>query len=113
VQTWELAVEVGISVASAGATALGMIWTLARRMQKDSDEAAETKKTATAAHDRLEKLDRELNERIEKLEAEVDEDRKQGADLWQDLNRTLGQIEGMMSGGPPVNPRGKLPSRGR
>jgi hypothetical protein len=101
VQSWELAIEIGISLASAGSAAMGTIWTLARRMQKLVDETEEAKKLA-----------REALDHVKKLDEEVDDDRRQGADQWHDLNRTLGQIEGMMSGGPPINPRGKLPSRG-
>jgi F0F1-type ATP synthase membrane subunit b/b' len=103
VQTLELAVEFGISAASAGVTGMGMLWTFARRMQRMTDETAEAKKIAE-----------EAKQLVQKLDQEVDEDRRQGADQWQELNRTLGQIEGMMSGGPPPGPpRGKIPSRGR
>jgi len=102
VQTVEFVVEVGISLASAGSAAMGTIWTLARRMQKMADETAEAKKLAEEAKGLVLKLDQE-----------VDDDRRQGAEQWQELSRTLGQIEGMMSGGPPIPPpRGKLPSRG-
>ncbi|HTQ43914.1 MAG TPA: hypothetical protein VMI75_14230 [Polyangiaceae bacterium] len=101
-QTLELAIEIGASLLSAGAGAIGATFTFARRLQKMADEAAEAKKIAE-----------EAKQLILKLDAEVDEDRKMGAEQWQDLNRTLGQIEGIMSGGPPTNPsRGKLPSRG-
>lgn len=101
-QSLEIVVEVGISLASAGAAALGTVFTLARRMQKGLDEAAEAKKIAE-----------EAKQLVHKLDTEVDEDRRQGAEQWHDLNRTLGQIEGMMSGGnPTMPPRGKLPSRG-
>lgn len=101
-QTLELVIEVGISLASAGSAALGTVWTLARRMQKVADEATEAKKIAE-----------EAKQLVHKLDAEVDEDRRQGAEQWHDLNRTLGQIEGVMSGGgPTMPPRGKLPSRG-
>lgn len=101
-QTLELVITVGISLASAGAAALGTVFTLARRMQKIIDEAAEAKKIAE-----------EAKQLVHKLDAEVDEDRRTGAEQWHDLNRTLGQIEGMMSGSnPTMPPRGKLPSRG-
>lgn len=101
-QAVELLIEIGISVASAGTAALGTMFTLGRRMQKIIDEATEAKKIAT-----------EAKELVNKLDKEVDDDRRQGAELWQDLNRTLGQIEGVMSGGsgPTMPPRGKLPSR--
>jgi hypothetical protein len=99
---WELAVEVGVSVASAGLTVAGAIWTFARRLQKIEDDVSETKKSI----EKTEGL-------VRKLDEEVDEDRRQGAEQWLDLNRTLGQIEGMMSGGGPTPPpRGKMPSRG-
>ena len=96
---WEVAVEVGIAVVSGVAGAGGVLWSLARKLQKTEDAAGNAEKVA-----------RENREAIEKLEREVDQDRKQGAEQWQDLSYTLGRIEGVMSGAPP---RPKLPSSGR
>ncbi len=97
-EAWEVAVEAGVAVVSGLVGAGGVLWSLGRKLQKIEDQAV----TAT-------KLAKETHDSVEKLEREIDQDRRQGAEQWQDLNRTLGQIEGAMSGGPPPRPR--LPSR--
>jgi hypothetical protein len=91
---WDLAIEAGIALASGVVGAGGVLWKMGRELQRIKD------------------LSEGVSLKIEKLEKEVDEDRRQGADSWQELNRTLGRIEGQMNGGH-TPPRGRLPSQGR
>jgi outer membrane murein-binding lipoprotein Lpp len=95
-EAWEVIVEAGVAVVSGLVGAGGVLWTLGRKLQKIEDKA-----------DKALVEVKELRDSVQKLEREVDQDRRQGAEQWQDLNRTLGQIEGMMGGGPP---RPRLPS---
>jgi hypothetical protein len=101
-EAWEIVVEAGVALASGVVGAGGVLWSLARKLQRVEDTAASA---ATGT--------KENREKLEKLETEIDLDRRQGADQWQDLNRTLGQIEGMMSGGSQPMQRPRLPSGGR
>jgi hypothetical protein len=96
VEAWEIVVEAGVAVVSGLAGAGGVLWSLARKLQRIEDKA--DKALASA---------KDTKDSVEKLEHEIDQDRRQGAEQWQDLNRTLGQIEGAMSGAPP---RPRLPS---
>jgi 3-dehydroquinate synthase class II len=99
VEVLEIVVEAGVALAGGVAGAGGVLWSLARKLQSIEDVAKSAEKVA-----------KENREKVDKLEVEIHQDRRQGAEQWQDLNRTLGQIEGMMSGSPmPTRPR--LPSR--
>ena len=76
-EAWELAVEVGVAVVSGTGAAGGVLWSMARKLQRLEDAVG----------------------RLDRLEHEVDEDRKAQVDQWQELNRTLGRIEGSVVGG--------------
>lgn len=96
---WEVAAEAGIALLSGIAGAGGVLWSLARKLQQAEDAVGKAEEAAKAN-----------KAAIEKLEREVDQDRKEGAEQWQEISYTLGRIEGAMSGTPP---RPRLPSSGR
>ena len=90
-------VEIGYAIiagiASGALTATGFVFLLGRRYQ--------------AIEEHLKALfekNREQDAKIEKLETDQTTMTKENNESWQDLNRTLGQIEGSIGMLPPPPP---------
>jgi len=91
-----LAIDAAVSVVSASAVVVAAAWKLGRDIQKIKDTA----ESAVEAAGRAEK-------KADKAETSIDALAKEENESWQELNRTLGQIEGAMG----ITPRPKMKSR--
>jgi DNA anti-recombination protein RmuC len=97
-ESWEILVEGGVALASGCAGAGAILWNLSNKLSHVLSEARSAKLAAEA-----------LEKRIDKLEEELGEDRKEAAEQWQHLNRTLGRIEGAMGETTENSSRPRLP----
>jgi len=91
-----LALEVAVSVVSASAVVAATAWKLGRDIQKIKDTATNAVEAAARAE-----------KKADKAETSIDALAKEENESWQELNRTLGQIEGAMG----ITPRPKMKSR--
>lgn len=80
-------------VLSGGVTALALSFVLGRKYQKIEDRLAA-----------LEQKDGEHDKKLDKLDTDYDTMTKENNESWQYINRSLGQIEGMLRGLPPPLP---------
>jgi hypothetical protein len=97
----ELVVGAVGGILSGAGTALVLAFIFGRKYQKIEDELEDLRNNDIA-----------LDKKCTKLDTDVAALTKENNESWQDLNRTLGQIEGslgMLTPPPPMNPRKSRP----
>lgn len=97
-----IAITAGIAVASGVAGAAFWIW-----RSSGSWHTFRTK-TETQLTSLVEK-DKELKQDVDDLTRETQDFAEQQGIQWQQINRSLGQIEGALGTNPPPNPRRSRP----
>ena len=104
----EVALSIGGGVVSGTITALVFSFFLGRKYQKIEDKLEALAEADEKLVDKLDKIEGKL----QKVEDDAETMTKENNQSWQDINRSLGQIEGMLSGGalpPPPLPRKSRP----
>jgi peptidoglycan hydrolase CwlO-like protein len=98
-----IAITASIAVASGGTGAALWIW--------KSSGSWHTFKTKTETQiTSLENKDKELKKDVDDLTRETQDFAEQQGIQWQQINRSLGQIEGALGVNPPPNPRRSRPT---
>lgn len=87
-------------VGSGAIAAVAYSFILGRKYQQTEDKLKN-----------LEAKNEEQDKKIEKLDTDQDAMTKENHESWQELNRSLGQVQGILLGGlpPPLPPRKSRP----